>query len=162
MLLRYGLPVLLIAATLTILLNGCGSRQQARVDTHETLNAALWTQTSAEYAANTLQAYGVATRMMDRALADPQWTAALEQGGDYADLPPAIMLDLDQTVLDTSPYNARIIQQYGSHAREHFTAWCRQSTAAASPGEHAFIEHAVKRGVAVFYIRARREALRDC
>ena len=159
--LRYALLALLSAATLTMLLNGCASTQ-ARVDTHETLNAALWTQTSAEYAANALQAYGVASRMLDQALADPQWTAALEQDGDYADLPPAIMLDLDQTVLDTSHYNARIILQHGSHAREHFSEWCRQSTAPAIPGAKGFIDHAIRQGVAVIFISARREALRDC
>ena len=158
---RYGLLALLFAATLTMLLGGCGS-QQGRVDSHETLNAALWTQTSAEYAANALQAYGVASRMLDRALADPQWTAALEQDRDYADLPPAIMLDLDQTVLDTSHYNARIILQHGSHAREHFSEWCRQSTAPAIPGAKGFIDHAIRQGVAVIFISARREALRDC
>ena len=156
-----GLLRLLLAAMLTMLLSSCGN-QQARVDTHETLNAALWTQTSAEYAATTLQAYQLATSNLDRALADTQWTAALEQGGDYADLPPAIMLDLDQTVLDTSSYNARIILEYGSHAREHFSAWCEGSTAPAIPGAKEFIDHAVARGVAVIYISARREHLRDC
>ena len=152
---------LLLAATVTMLLSGCGHRQ-VRVDAHETLNAALWTQSAAEYAATTLQAYQLAAVNMDQALADTQWTAALEQSGDYAGLPPAIMLDLDQTVLDTSRYNARIILEYGSHAREHFSEWCRESTAPAIPGAKDFIEHASRRGVAVIYVSARREALRDC
>ncbi|MGB5178121.1 MAG: HAD family acid phosphatase [Gammaproteobacteria bacterium] len=152
---------LLLAATLTMLLSGCSS-QQARVDTHETLNAALWTQTSAEYAATTLQAYQLAAANLDQALADTQWTAALEQGSDFTDLPPAIMLDLDQTVLDTSRYNARIILEYGSHGRDHFAEWCRQSTAPAIPGVKAFVDHATARGVTVIYNSARGEALRDC
>ena len=152
---------LLLAATLILLLGGC-SHQQTRATTHETLNAALWTQTSAEYAATTIQAYQLAAANLDRALADRQWTAALEQGGDSADLPPAIMLDLDQTVLDTSRYNARIILQHGSHAREHFAEWCRQSTAPIIPGAKEFIEHATRQGVAILYVSARREALRDC
>ena len=150
-----------LAATFTLLLNGC-SHQQSRVDTHEILNAALWTQTSAEYRATTLQAYQLGSANLDRALADTQWTAALEQAGDYTDLPPAIMLDLDQTVLDTSRYNARIILQHNSHTREHFAEWCRQSTAPTIPGAKELIEHATRQGVAVIYVSARREALRDC
>ena len=150
-----------LLAALLMLLNGC-SHQQSRVDTHEILNAALWTQTSAEYRATTLQAYQLASANLDRALTDTQWAAALEQGGDYADLPPAVMLDLDQTVLDTSRYNARIILQHGSHTREHFAEWCRQSTAPTIPGAKEFIEHATRQGVAVIYLSARREALRDC
>jgi len=152
---------LLLAAMLILLLVNC-SQQQPGVATHETLNAALWTQTSAEYAATTKQAYQLAAANLDRALADRQWTAALEQEGDYAELPPAIMLDLDQTVLDTSRYNARIILQHGSHAREHFAEWCRQSMAPIIPGAKEFIDHATRQGVAVFYVSARREALRDC
>ena len=153
--------LLMLFVMLLMLLHGCSS-QQDRIATHESLNAALWTQTSAEYAANTLQAYQLAAANLDRALADPHWTAALEQQGDYAELPPAIMLDLDQTVLDTSSYNARIILEYGSHARQHFADWCRESVAPAIPGVKDFVDHAVVRGVAVIYISARREALRDC
>lgn len=156
---RYNL--LMPAALLMVLLNSC-SNQQARVDTHETLNAALWTQISAEYAANTVQAYQLAASNLDQALVDSQWTAAPEQQGDYADLPPAVILDLDQTVLDTSRYNARIILQHGSHARKHFADWCLQSTAPAIPGVKRFIDHAIKQGVAVIYVSARREVLRDC
>ena len=152
---------LLLAATVTMQLSSCSS-QQARVDTHETLNAALWTQTSAEYAASTIQAYQLAAANLDQALADSQWSAALEQSGDYAGLPPAVMLDLDQTVLDTSRYNARIILEYGSHAREHFAEWCRQSTAPIIAGTKDFIDHASRQGIAVFYVSARKEALRDC
>ena len=153
--------LLMLFVMLLMLLHGCSSRQD-RIATHESLNAALWTQTSAEYAANTLQAYQLAAANLDRALADPHWTAALEQQGDYAELPPAIMLDLDQTVLDTSSYNARIILEYGSHTRQHFADWCGESVAPAIPGVKDFVGHAVVRGVVVIYISARREALRDC
>jgi len=152
---------LVVVTTATLWLVACGT-QQRQDDSHENLNAALWTQTAAEYAANTLQAYNLAAANLDRALANPQWTAALEQTADYADLPPAVMLDLDQTVLDTSRYNARIILQHGSHTREHFSEWCRQSTAPAIPGAKGFVDHATRQGVAVIYISARREALRDC
>src|SRR5687768_12530817 len=59
-----------------------------------TLSATLWMQTSAEYEALTRQTYNAATRMLDAGLADPTWTAALEQGPTEGK-PPAIILDLD-------------------------------------------------------------------
>jgi acid phosphatase len=72
------------------------------------------------------------------------------------------MLDLDQTVLDTSSYNADIILHFGAHSSRHFADWCKQTTAPAIPGVREFLNRAAELGVAVFYYSARREALREC
>ena len=37
------------------------------------------------------------------ALKEKKWTAAIEQTGEYKKLPPAVVLDVDETVLDNSP-----------------------------------------------------------
>lgn len=151
----------LLVAVLLLSSSGCAKRAPIN-GSHESLVAVLWTQTSAEYAASTLQAYRVAAANLDRALEDPQWTAALEQGDAYSGLPPAVILDLDQTVLDTSPYNARIILDYGSHSQQRFAEWCRESTAPAIPGVKDFLDRVVEHGVTVIYVSARAEALREC
>lgn len=148
-------------AALIILLSGC-STQPAGTDHHVSLNSTLWVQTAAEYAGGTLQAYNSAKFRLDQALADENWTAALEQHVDYSHLPPAVMLDLDQTVLDTSTYNARIILQYGAHSSSKFRDWCEDFIAPAIPGAKDFIDHALARGVTVIYYSARPEMLRDC
>lgn len=148
-------------AALLVSSYGCATREPIN-GSRESLGAVLWTQTSAEYSASTLQAYRLAAANLDQALADPQWTAALEQVNDYSGLPPAVILDLDQTVLDTSPYNARIVLDYGSHSEQHFAEWCRESTAPAIPGVKGFLDRVVERGVTVIYISARAEALREC
>lgn len=150
-----------LAVLSVVLLHGCSVRQN-RVDTHAATNAALWTKTSAEYVATTLQAYQLAASNLDRALADRQWTAALEQRDGYGELPPAIVLDLDQTVLDTSRYNAGLIQGSGSHSTQEFAKWCQEFTAPAIPGAKHFIDYAVERGVAIIYNSARSESIRDC
>ena len=79
----------------------------------ETLNAVLWMQTSAEYRANALQAYLSATAQLPSLLAK-SGSAALEQATTdakiLARLPPAIILDLDETVLDNSYPQARMVQ----------------------------------------------------
>jgi acid phosphatase len=161
------IPLLTFAALLrwalatAVLLAGCASRPLA-VEPHESVNATLWVQTAAEYAASTLQAYQLAAGNLDRALPDPHWNAVLERSADDSALPPAVMLDLDQTVLDAGAYNARIILQPDRYAGGSFADWCRQVDAPAIPGVQAFVEHAVKRGVAVIYYSARNESLRDC
>ena len=151
----------LLVAALLLSSYGCQTRGP-RTASHESLGAVLWIQTSAEYAASTHQAYRLAATNLDRALADPLWTAAVEQGDAYSILPPAVILDLDQTVLDTSPYNARIVLDHGSHSERRFAEWCRQSTAPAIPGVKGFLDHVTARGVTVIYISARAEALREC
>jgi 5'-nucleotidase (lipoprotein e(P4) family) len=129
---------------------------------HEMLNAVLWQQTSAEYAGLTQQIYRTALRNLEAALADPAWTAALEQTGDYAALPPAIILDLDETVLDNSGYESRIVLEYGHYTPESFADWCREGQPRAIPGARAFLETAIERGVTLVYYSARPEALRQC
>src|ERR1044071_4522525 len=72
---------------------------------HDLLNATLWMQRSVEYRGHTLGAFALARIRLDEALADRNWTAApAEQSGAYQDLPPAIVVDLDETVLDNSAY----------------------------------------------------------
>ncbi len=74
---------------------------------NDNLNAVLWDQTSVEFKANALGAYALGRVRLDEALADKTWTAApVEQTGAFQDLPPAIILDVDDTVLNTSAYQA--------------------------------------------------------
>ena len=129
---------------------------------HEMLNATLWQRTSGEYAALAYQAYRAAKTNLDRALAEPKWSAAVEQSGAFVEHPPAIVLDLDETVLDNTLYETRIILEYGRFTPETFSLWCEQARAAAVPGAKAFLRYAESRGVTVFYVSARPEALRSC
>lgn len=126
------------------------------------LNATLWQQTSAEYQGVALQVYQLARSNLDLALADLQWNAMPGYAEGVEDLPPAIILDLDETVLDNTAYEVRIIRQLGRYSPESFADWCHEASAAAVPGVRGFLEYAVSRGVAVFYYSARKESLRDC
>jgi len=147
--------------TIMVILAGC-IQQPERVNSHEMLNATLWQQTAAEYVGITNQVYRFARKNLDQALADTTWTAALEQTGDFSKLPPAIMLDIDETVLNNASYEARIIKNLGQYSQSTFAEWCRNENAPAVPGAKTFLDYAAKRGVAVFYYSARREKLRDC
>ncbi|MGD8328137.1 MAG: HAD family acid phosphatase [Acidobacteriota bacterium] len=127
----------------------------------DNLNAVLWVQSAVEYRATALQAYALARRALDDALADPGWTAASEQTGDYAALPPAIILDIDETVLDNSYYEARLTLDQQAYDEQSWDAWVRQRSSTAIPGARDFLEYAVSRGVTVFYVTNRRAHLED-
>lgn len=123
---------------------------------HPTLYATLWVQTSAEYRAAAWQAYAAARESLHRALADPAWTAAVEQEGrDYAGLPPAVVLDVDETVLDNSPFQARMILEGGTFDPRAWTAWVDEAAAPPVPGAREFLRLADSLGVAVFYVTNR-------
>ena len=95
----------------------------------ELLNSVLWIQTAAERRALTTQIYGQAKRMLDAALEDPEWTAALEQGEGASKLPPAIILDVDETVLDNSAYQAQLILEKTRFETPTWHEWCRKENA---------------------------------
>jgi 5'-nucleotidase (lipoprotein e(P4) family) len=153
--------MLLLAVFLVVQLGGC-ARQPEKNNSHEMLNATLWQQTSAEYIGLASQVYRTARSNLDQALADTDWTAALEQTNDYALLPPAVMLDIDETVLDNAPYEARIISTLGKYSPATFAEWCHKENAPLVPGAKAFLDYAVQKDVAVFYYSSRREKLRAC
>src|ERR1043165_5807358 len=68
---------------------------------HDLLNATLWMQRSVEYKANSTAVFALARIRLDEALADKNWTAApAEQTGAYQSLPPAVVLDADETLID--------------------------------------------------------------
>lgn len=146
---------------LLALTSGCAGHRPA-TGSHEMLNATLWQRSSAEYEAITRQLYQLARTNLDQALADPQWNALPGQPDKPSNLPPAVILDLDETVLDNTAYEVRIITRLGQYSPESFADWCREVNAAAVPGVSGFLEYVTDRGVAVFYYSARKESLRDC
>jgi len=151
----------MLLVTLLPVQGGC-SRQMTRGEPVEMLNAVLWMQTSAEYTANARQAYTAARANLELALADPHWTAALEQGGDYSDLPPAVIVDLDQTVLDNTAYNANMLSKGQEHSQKSHLDWCLHASDPAVPGVREFIDYAASRGVVIIYNSARSETMRAC
>lgn len=120
------------------------------------LNATAWVQTSVEYRACALQAWRSARLSLDRALRDRRWTAALEQKGDPRRLPPAIIVDIDETVLDNSPAQARfLLQGNGRYSQQQWEEWTSEKRALPVPGAREFLQTAAARGVTVFYVSNR-------
>ncbi|MEO8195429.1 MAG: HAD family acid phosphatase [Thermoanaerobaculia bacterium] len=125
------------------------------------LGGVLWLQTSAEYRALARAAFARARLELDRALADRAATAALEQQGDYEQLPPAVVADVDETLLDNSPYEADRIRVGGRYEPASWNAWVQRARAAAVPGAVEFARYAAERGVTLFYVTNRAAALEE-
>jgi len=122
--------------------------------------AVLWVQTAAEYRILARSAYAGAARMLKDALEQPSWTAALEQVSDYQQLPPALILDIDETVLDNTPFQASVVQavQRGAadaYYPEAWDLWVSLERAPAVPGAAELVWTARRLGVEVFYVTNR-------
>lgn len=135
--------------------------QEPSAYNYDVLNAHLWQQTSEEYRGLSLQAYGAARLALDLALSDSSRVAAVEQVADARALPPAIIVDVDETVLDNSPYATRMVRGKTRYARESWEAWVKEERAAALPGAVEFLRYAASRGVTVFYVTNRDAALQE-
>jgi 5'-nucleotidase (lipoprotein e(P4) family) len=125
---------------------------------HDNLNAVIWMQTAAEYEAATRSVFGSATEILDRALADPTWDALPreERGGQRVEsLLPAIIVDADETVIDNSPYQARLIEREETFDAATWREWTEARRATAIPGALEFLRAAAQRGVTVFYVTNR-------
>ena len=129
----------------------------------DNLNAVLWVQTAQEYRALTEQTWRLAARNLDRALADKQWTALLPgEGAEQQNpaLPPAVVVDVDETVLDNSPYQARLVHDGASFSDAGWAAWVAERKAKPVPGALAFARAAAAKGVTMIYISNRTQDMK--
>jgi acid phosphatase len=123
---------------------------------NDLLNAVLWMQRSVEYKAAALTAFALARIRLDQALADKSWTGVpKEQTGDYQALPPAIIVDIDETILDNSGYQAWMVMKDTTFEPKTWTAFVNSVSSTPIPGALDFIKYAESKGVKVFYISNR-------
>jgi len=175
---RFARLTALPAALLTLLLAGCAGApateqpatavpaqarqaQAPQVPADDLLNATLWTQRAVEHDLVFREIYGAAEERLPAALDDPTWNALApeDRSGAAADLPPAVILDVDETALDNSPYEARLIRSGEEFNELSWSSWCHEAAARALPGAVEFTRFAADHGVAVYYISNRAEDL---
>jgi acid phosphatase len=127
----------------------------APVPQNDDLNAVLWDQTSVEFKAVTTGEYALAKMRLDQALADKTWTAAEEQTGDFSSLPPAVILDVDDTVVNTSAYQAWTVVKGTTYSGKTWGPYVAAEQDVAIPGALDFTKYAAGKGVTVFYVTNR-------
>ena len=129
----------------------------------DNLNAVLWVQTSTEYEALTTQTYRAAADHLEKALAEANWDALVpDERANAADgLPPAVILDIDETVLDNSPYQARLVHNGKEYDEVTWAEWVAEKRAEPVPGVVDFAKAAEARGVTLLYISNRAQHLNE-
>lgn len=123
---------------------------------NDLLNATLWMQKSVEFKGHALGAFALARIRLDQALADKKWTAAPdEQKGDYQNLPPAVILDLDETALDNSRYQAWMALNAQTFTPKTWTQFVNAEVSTPIDGAVEFCKYAESKKVKVFYVSNR-------
>lgn len=132
-----------------------------RAQADDNLNATAWSQTAIEHDLIYLQTYRDARARLLAALKDRQWDALPKDDRitPIKNLKPAVILDIDETVLDNSPYQARVIRSGGEFNEADWAAWCREQRARALPGVVDFTQFAASHGIAVIYVSNRAKDL---
>ena len=128
----------------------------AQAPQNDLLNATLWMQRAVEYKANSLTAFALAKIRLEQALADENWTGApAEQTGNYQKLPPALILDLDETLVDNSRFQAWMTLNGTVFTPQVWTKFVNAQVSEAIPGALDFLKFADSKGVKLFYITNR-------
>ncbi len=132
---------------LVILTSSCQPKvNQPSNDKNEKLVfATLYVQQAAEFKALTLQAYNIGKLRLDEILkADRSSTKKM-----------AVVVDIDETVLDNSPFEAKSILEKTSYPK-YWKEWCSLSKATSVAGAQEFLNYAAEKGVETFYISNRK------
>lgn len=148
---------LLLSTALVLLVAGCRpkadlvrtSADPATTLSQQSVDAVLYQYASAEVHRLYQQGYELARIKLDANLAQPR------------ELPPAVVVDVDETVLDNSPYQAMLAREGRTYSADTWTAWCNKANARALPGAVDFLKYAASKGCTVFYITNRLPAEKD-
>ena len=137
---------------------GTGAQQAARpapaADLEYQVGAILYQQKSAEYRALAYQAYNLARWQLDADF-DKKNLKTLPKAEQK--MPRAIVVDIDETVLDNSPANALGAKSDVPFNVKDWYAWGEMRKAKPVPGAVEFLNYAVSKGVKIFYISNRDE-----
>lgn len=131
-----------------ILVSGCTRTEPVSSQDH-LLQATAWFQHSAEMKALYYQSYNWAGKELDLKISE----------GSVK--PMAVVLDIDETVLDNSPQTAQQILDGRPYSDQMWDEWCSLAKAEPLPGALDFTRKAETKGVEIFYISNRGVHLLD-
>ena len=144
------LPLLLIVVLFTAFksVNHKAKLIKQTTDTGNLVNAgkvwaALYQQRAAEYKALCFQAYNIARERVDEAVKK------------HHQKPYAVVTDIDETLLDNSPYDAARALKNLDYTSKTWKEWTAKSIADTVPGAPSFFKYAASKGLKIFYITNR-------
>ena len=107
----------------------------------ESVLALSWMQNAAEFKALSYQAFNIAKL---------RWDTDKQAGKK------AIIVDVDETIIDNSPFNGGLIGKDYGYNDVRWKEWAEDKSATAIPGAVAFLNHVVETGGDVFYVTNRK------
>jgi len=142
----------LLLLLISIVISSCSTCNMDDRDTtkhyasdHSTSMATLYQYYAEEYQALAYQAFNIAHERVD---------AIRTEYPDRKDL--AIVVDIDETLLDNSPHQALSIVTDSAYPYM-WNEWCELEKAKAVPGAIEFLQYADEQGFNVFYVSNRKE-----
>ncbi|MCP4130551.1 MAG: 5'-nucleotidase, lipoprotein e(P4) family [bacterium] len=139
---------ILSAACALMVFTGCGNKSSNKSSNKSLLMSIAWLEKSAEYRALTYQAFNLGKMMIDREAAVKRLKKR------------AVVVDLDETVLLTTGYQARSVTDGWNYPRG-WDDWCSRAVAREVPGAKDFLDYAVSKGFDVFYLSNRKQVLEE-
>jgi 5'-nucleotidase (lipoprotein e(P4) family) len=134
---------------ITIALGSCNSSNNVTTQDVKEQNdyltmSTLWYQRASECRALYYQAFNFAKQSLVVNLAESK-----------NDMPKAVVVDIDETVLDNSPFEAYSVRTGKPYSNELWHEWTGKAAARATPGALDFLKFAETKGVETFYISNR-------
>lgn len=122
--------------------------EESVVLSDQVMMSTLWLQHSSEAMVLRMQAY-------ERAEGKFKENLKKHKPGELM----AVIVDLDETVFDNSPYMARLVKSGADYEEESWSSWVSEGKADLVPGAYDFLKKVESRGVEVFYISNRKTEL---
>ncbi len=133
---------------LIIIILSCQDKQTNNDDAknNHLIMATAWYQKSAEMDACYYQAFNLAEMALKNKI-----------NTDSSTKPNAIILDVDETLLDNSPFQVKMIETGKQYSHDFWKQWTDRAEAKAIPGAIEFLKYASDAGIEIFYISNRME-----
>ncbi|MDR0483658.1 MAG: hypothetical protein LBH40_00055 [Alphaproteobacteria bacterium] len=116
-----------------------------------------WFQVSNEYENVSKSLYKLAKIQLDENLRDNKNSAYLEQKNNFLALPPAIILDIDDTILNSSNFSAFLAANHQEYSDKLWKEYVDKAIGLAVPGSVDFIKYALDKKITVFLVSNRTQ-----
>jgi 5'-nucleotidase (lipoprotein e(P4) family) len=151
-LLSFGLILVAVCSTYFATNQTAQQLQTAKSDFEYQVGGVLYMQKAAEYRALCLQAFNWARIILEQDEKNKKKLPKTERK-----MPPAVVVDIDETMLDNSPAQAAGIRNNVPFNQKDWYAWGEMRKAKAIPGAVDFANFAKSRGIRIFYVSNRDE-----
>jgi len=111
--------------------------------------AVLYQQQSAEMRALCYQAFAMGKLAVEKAIREHKGSKQM-----------AVVVDIDDTMLDNSPYQAQAILENFQYPTK-WDEWCMQANAKPMPGAVEFMQYVQSKNIDIFYVSNRKAKLNE-